>query len=234
MMKTLCVVVVLSLFSVCQSASLACEKLLNPLDKGPDLSGSWHIIAVSSENCLFTALINALVLLSAKVNITSKDTPNTYDTNFKIKIYGYCVSESEPLFYVNNTLFGLDSNNAPTGDPDVLLQTGCPDCMVLKGVDVISTFLLLSKRKTVSAAELKEFETQTECLGWSKPLVLNSDHDYENCQSLDDDNTDIDTSGLIYQRLKRTSAESFKCLAENFLSYPRAAFQWAQQFWSKR
>ncbi|TNN27304.1 hypothetical protein EYF80_062552 [Liparis tanakae] len=39
-MKTLCVaaVVVLSLTSACQAASLACEKLLKPVDKGPDVS----------------------------------------------------------------------------------------------------------------------------------------------------------------------------------------------------
>ena len=32
------------------------------------------------------------------------------------------------------------------------------------------------RRKTVTAAELKEFETQVECAGWSKPQVLSTDH----------------------------------------------------------
>lgn len=32
------------------------------------------------------------------------------------------------------------------------------------------------RRTAVSAAELMEFETQAECLGWSKPHLFNTDH----------------------------------------------------------
>ncbi len=32
------------------------------------------------------------------------------------------------------------------------------------------------RRKTVTAAEMKEFEAQTECFGASKPQVLHTDH----------------------------------------------------------
>ncbi|XP_038551733.1 uncharacterized protein LOC119885659 isoform X2 [Micropterus salmoides] len=234
-MKNLCVaVVVLSLTSVCQPASLACEKLLKPVDKGPDFSGSWYLIAISSDSCLATTLLNSFFWPSVAVDITSKDIPNIYNGNFKIKMYGVCANESENYLYENNTVFDVDSNNAPTGSPDVMLQSGCPDCIVAKTDDIINTFVLFSRRKIVTAAELKEFETQTECLGWAKPQVLNTDHDYENCTSLDDD--DVDTSGLshmIYQRLKNTYTEPLKCLAGNFLYYPSLAIEWAQQGWDK-
>lgn len=32
-----------------------------------------------------------------------------------------------------------------SGDKDVLLQTGCPDCIVTKGDDTVETFLIFSK-----------------------------------------------------------------------------------------
>ncbi|KAI9520988.1 hypothetical protein NQZ68_010689 [Dissostichus eleginoides] len=38
-------------------------------------------------------------------------------------------------------------------------------------------------RNTVNAAELKEFRTQAECLGLYDPVILSSNHEYENCRS---------------------------------------------------
>ncbi|XP_038551734.1 uncharacterized protein LOC119885660 [Micropterus salmoides] len=235
MMKTLCVaVVVLSLTSVCQPASLACEKLLKPVDKGPDLSGGWYLIAISSDVCLVTTLLNSVFWPSFAVDVTSKDTPNIYDVNFKVKMYGYCTNETEQYFYEKNNIFSVSSNNTPSGEPDVLLQSGCPDCIVVKDTDIIDTLMLYSRRKTVTAAELKEFETQTECLGWPTPQVLNTDHEYENCPALDDDDDDTDTSRLslmMYQRLKNVYTEPLKCLAYDFLYYPRLAYEWVRQEW---
>ncbi|XP_044071161.1 uncharacterized protein LOC122884814 [Siniperca chuatsi] len=231
MMKTLCVaVVVLSLTSVCQPVSLACEKLLKPEDKGPDLSGIWYFIAMSSQSCWVPTLLNTVAWPSVRVNITSKDTPNIYNARHDIKIYGYCSNYSDTFLYQNNAMFDVDSDNAPSGEQEVLLQTGCPDCHVVKSDEFAGILVLFSRRKTVTAAELKEFETQTECLGWSKPQVFNSDHNYENCPLIDDDN--IDASGLptkFFQRLKNTYTEPLKCLAENLLYYPSVAYNWAQQ-----
>ncbi|GAA6216770.1 uncharacterized protein LOC108873550 [Lates japonicus] len=183
MMKTLCVaVVVLSLTSVCQSASLACEKLLKPVDKGPDLSGRWYLIAVSSDICL-APLVYAL-WPSIAVNITSKETPNNYDVDLKLSTYGYCINGSGNFYYGNNTIF--EFADAPTDEPNVLLQSGCPDCVVMRRNETSEHLLLFSRRQNVSADELKEFETQADCLGWYKPEVLNSGHEYENCTVVDD------------------------------------------------
>ena len=35
----------------------------------------------------------------------------------------------------------------PTGKPDVLLYSGCPDCFVVKGYDGIDSMMLASKEK---------------------------------------------------------------------------------------
>ncbi|XP_035799328.1 uncharacterized protein LOC111588782 isoform X1 [Amphiprion ocellaris] len=257
-MKTFCVaVVVLSLISVCQAASLACQKLMKPVDKDPDISGTWHYIAVSTEHCWSTTLLNVFFWPSAAVDITAKGTPNIYDANVKIKMYGMCNNESESFHYANHNVFNIDSNNAPTGEADVLLQTGCPDCLVVKGVDILNTLTLFSKdnrgtqsgnimsshglylrcvtsspgrRKSVDAAELKEFETQAQCLGWSKPLVLSTDHDYENCISVDD--SDIDEAAAttfftkMYERVKSMHHKVTECIKDTFLAYlPTSIFQ---------
>ncbi|KAJ4927050.1 hypothetical protein JOQ06_014790 [Pogonophryne albipinna] len=142
MMKTLCVAaLVLSLSSVCQPAPLACEKLLQPVDKAPDLTGNWRVIAMSSEICLWSLLMRYVLWPSVEVDITSTETPNTFIDNYKGKMVGTCFNESGDGFvYANSTSTGK------------------------------------CRRKTVSAEEMKEFETQAECLGWAKPQLFNSDY----------------------------------------------------------
>ncbi|XP_026205312.1 uncharacterized protein LOC113155049 [Anabas testudineus] len=235
MMKTLVVaVVVLSLTSVCQPAPLACDKLLKQADKSPDLSGRWYLIAMSSDICLIPAILNTLFWPSVAMDITAQETPNVYNGSYNINMYGYCTSEAELFLFANNTIFDVDENNSPNGESEVLLQTGCADCIVVKGEEAINTLLLFSRRKTATAAELKEFEAQTECLGWSKPQILNTDHEYENCKTLDD-STDVDSSelcNLMYQRVKNTYSVPFKCFTESLIHDPHAAYDWAQQKWN--
>ncbi|XP_067444673.1 uncharacterized protein [Thunnus thynnus] len=214
-MKTLCVaIVVLSLTSVCQPASLACEKLLNPEDKSPDLSGRWHVIASSADKCWFPLLVNALFWPSIAMDITAKDTPNIYDANIKFDSHGYCTNKSTPLRYENNTIvLDVDSDNLVTGKSFFLVQTGCPDCLVLKGDHDLKTLTLFSRRKNVTADELKEFEAQAECLGWMKPQMLKSDHDYETCKSFKDitDSDDQAVMSMMDDRVKTMQDDLVKC-----------------------
>ncbi|XP_042360993.1 uncharacterized protein LOC121956694 [Plectropomus leopardus] len=240
MMKTLCVVViVLSLGSVCQAASLACEKLLKPLDKAQDFSGSWYVIAFSTEKCLVGTLMNAILWPSVAVDITPKTTPNVYSAKVKAKVYGYCETDSEDFFYkpTDNKILEVDINDAPFGEPDGLLQSSCPDCIVIKsyGDDFINTFMLLSRRENVSDAEQKEFEAQVECSGWSKPQVLNTDHDYKNCPGTDSLENDSDAAkvfALMRQRLQTNYQEPLTCLVETFRQLPSAAYTWAKETWN--
>ncbi|XP_034389269.1 uncharacterized protein LOC117731194 [Cyclopterus lumpus] len=232
-MKPLCVaaVVVLSLTSVCQAASLACEKMLKPVDKGPDIRGIWYLIAISSEECWVSTLFNSVLWPSVEMNITSKDTSKIHSAEFKFKIYGYCHIEREHYLYENNTLSDVNINtDEAEGEPDVLLQSGCPDCIVIKERN--NVVFLISRRKTVTDAELKEFESQVACLGWSKPEVTNSDYDYENCLSFDDDGDTSGLSSLILKRLRNTYIEAFKCFMVTLFSQPGTMFALAKETWS--
>ncbi|XP_008278517.1 uncharacterized protein LOC103356215 [Stegastes partitus] len=202
---------------------------MKPADKAIDFSGKWRYIAISTEVCLATTLVDVFLWPSAEVDITAKDTPNIYNANVNYKVYGMCYNESLPLYYANHNVFNVDSNNAPIGQADVMLQTGCPDCLVVKGSDFMNTLTLFSKRKSVDAAEMKEFETQVECLGWSKPLVFNTDHDYENCKSLDDDTADVETMQSYFnemsKRVTNMSHKLIRCIIEIILCQIITFFQ---------
>ncbi|XP_062272521.1 uncharacterized protein LOC133978177 [Scomber scombrus] len=215
-MKTLCVViVVLSFTSVCQPASLACQKLLKPAETIPVLAGRWHGIAFSSELCVLPKLLGTVFWPSIALDVTAKDTANVYDVNLKINTHGFCANQSETYFARNNHIFDVDSNNLPVGDPHVMLQTGCPDCIVLKRNDIL-TIELYSRRSTVTADQMREFETQTECLGWKKPEVLKSDHDYDTCKIIEDDTdtNNAELKAIVNERMEKAKEEIVKCVGE--------------------
>ncbi|XP_071350722.1 uncharacterized protein [Trachinotus anak] len=232
-MKTLCVaVVVLSLTSVCQPALLACKQLLKPVDRDPDFSGRWYVIAVASNTCLLPGLLNAVFSPSIALDITSSNTPNVYNVSILSKWHGYCDNDTSSFFYGNNTLFDADNNNDTSDELSELLQSGCPDCVVTKGGDTFTILMLLSRRKTVTAAEMKEFATQTECLGWYKPEVLSTDHEYENCNSLEDDDFDFDIPEIWNMVSQRLDSVLLNCILERLLYYCKVAFGWFQQMWN--
>ncbi|KAK5872131.1 hypothetical protein PBY51_012859 [Eleginops maclovinus] len=106
-----------------------------------------------------------------------------------------------------------------------MLQSGCPDCVVLKQDAPHATHLtLFSRRKTVSAEEMKEFETQAECLGSSKPQLFNSDHDYTNCRSLDEV-SHVEIYSTLLTRLSNMNPDVFKCVRDFVLNdLPKADF----------
>ncbi|XP_034023549.1 uncharacterized protein LOC117507894 [Thalassophryne amazonica] len=221
-MNSLCIGVVLSLLTASHSAPLTCEPLLKAVEKGPDLSGKWYVIAHSSDICLIPLLVNTLLWTSFSMDFTEKTPPNTYTVVTAIKMFGYCVNDSDTIFYKTNTIFDVNSKNVTGEEPHVLLQSGCPDCIVIKDQDTPKNLLLLSRRKTVSTAEVKEFETQAQCLGWSKPQVFNNDDGFDNCKWLEDDDVDVDFEGIyvkMTQRLKKASKEIKKCVWDFFLTY---------------
>ncbi|XP_067361950.1 uncharacterized protein [Channa argus] len=232
MMKTLCIAaVVLSLTSVCQPASLDCDNLLKPVDKSPDLSGRWFIIAMSSEICMIPALLNSLMFPSIAVDITAQAKPNIYETTVRFKLYDHCAAESETVLFERNIMFEVDSNHSLAGSADVLLQTGCPDCLVLKGNDTFEVLLLLSRRQNVTDAELKEFRMQVKCLDWAEAEILNTDHDYKNCKSLDDD-SDVDFSALwsmMSERLKNSFKTPLKCITKDISGFINAIYEIIQE-----
>ncbi|CAG5978896.1 uncharacterized protein ACNS7B_005593 [Menidia menidia] len=224
-MRTLCVaVILLTLISVCQSASLACDKLSKPLEKGPDLPGRWYYLAFATKQCLPSTVFNAVFWPSIVMDISSKGLPNLYDANLQLKMYGFCVNETEQFFNDHVKIWDVDSDNNPTGSPNVLLQTSCPDCIVVQSEDTIGTLVLLSKRNAITEAEMKEFETQAECLGWSKPKVLNTDFDVNNCRYVEDSTTEDESEAQnllmkVYERVKSKRQNIIDCLVDSIVNY---------------
>ncbi|KAK5872132.1 hypothetical protein PBY51_012859 [Eleginops maclovinus] len=107
MMKTLCVAaVVLSLSSVCQPAPLACEKLLQPADKAPDLTGNWRYLAVSTKICLWSLFVRNVLWPSVEMDITFTETPNELLANLKVKTLGGCINASNVFVYENSRFSG--------------------------------------------------------------------------------------------------------------------------------
>ncbi|XP_051269575.1 uncharacterized protein LOC127371047 [Dicentrarchus labrax] len=240
-MKTLCVaVIVLSLTSVCQPASLACEKLLKPEARDIDLLGKWYIVAISSESCWLNAF-NVVFEPSGDMNFASKDTSNIYEITVRVKMHGYCINETESILYQNNTMFDLDVNNTVTGKPDKLMQSVCPDCIVGQTVDedFMSGLWLLSRRQKVTAAELAEFEAQGKCLGLKKSVLFGTNHDYENCPSwddidMDDDDDDGNLSAVLFkvlEKMKSNFAVPLLCLVES-INFYELLYEWAQETWT--
>ncbi|XP_056252321.1 uncharacterized protein LOC130181871 [Seriola aureovittata] len=227
MMKTLCIaVVVLSITSVCQAASLACEQLLKPVDKDPDISGRWYLIAMSSNTCFFQGFMNAFLWPSFAVDITATDTSNIYNATLRFGMLGIC-DDTSSLLYGNGTIFDTDDSKE---DLLVLLQSGCPDCLVMKGGDDYSILLLMSRRKNVTAAEMKEFESQTNCIGGYKPEVLNTYNDFENC-TLEDD-LDLDNPEIWSMVSQRLNKMLHHCFTDELNSYYSIVRDWAQNTWN--
>ncbi|XP_047439530.1 uncharacterized protein LOC125007019 isoform X2 [Mugil cephalus] len=207
-MKKLCViVVVLSLVSVCRPVPLTCEKLMKPVDQDPDLTGRWYYIAGSSKVCWAIVLFNTFLWPSIAVDITSTETPDVYNYNDQLKIYGHCLNNSHLNFYKNHSIFSVDGYYA-----EVLLHTSCPDCIVLNAHDYT-----LGRRKAITEAELKEFEMQTECFGWSKPQVLNNEFDYQNCNTLDVNPTEWSLALKIFERAYTMRHSIASCIIDTFL-----------------
>ncbi|XP_014867319.1 PREDICTED: uncharacterized protein LOC106932890 [Poecilia mexicana] len=229
-MKTACAaVVLLSLFSVSQPASLACEVLLQPVDQLQDIQGTWYFVAVSSSYCWVVTVLNTLGAPSLQIDFTSTSKSNVYDMNLKMKIAGQCENNTDKVFLETDGISTADSNGPKTNEKCLLLRTSCADCLILKDDNSpASILLMLSRKPTVTDAELKEFEAQADCLNLYKPQVLNTDHD---CSSY---NTTMDSSQFereFPERIKNMFSGIFTCVTDKVLYYPRTVLGWAQSAW---
>ncbi|XP_075997272.1 uncharacterized protein LOC142991138 [Genypterus blacodes] len=214
-MKTLCVAIVaFSLITVCQMAPMnTCEQLMKPVDKGPDISGTWYLTAVASDSCLLKVGLAQLLMSSLAFEISATDKPNSYMANMTLRLFGYCYNDNakEAVFY-NGTVISADGE-----DSDSLLSTGCRDCMVIREhvTDVVSIITLMSRRKNITAAELEEFDKQAECFGMSKPQTIGTDND-ETCKPSTDETSIVadlfDIIGYLVERYSEIISTYTKCI----------------------
>ncbi|XP_076741114.1 uncharacterized protein LOC143419013 [Maylandia zebra] len=167
-------VAVLGLLSLGHSAPVtSCENLIQPLEiHGNQLVGKWTQIAAST-GIPGSKMLMKMLVVSAWMNTTAATEANKFNNLYIQKMMGKCFALKTTMTLVNNS---LELNNQSSA---VLLNTGCPDCLVIFANDTIgrttSKLNLLSRRTKVSAAELEEFTKQAECLNLQPPAIMDSE-----------------------------------------------------------
>ena len=172
---TFVVAAVLGLLSVGQSAPVSgCERLIQPLEiQGREqLLGNWIFIAESTD-IKGSKLLTKMFVESAWEKVTAANESDAINIFQSQKMFGRCFSLTTKLTLENSTL----SMVQPLSSSGVLLNTGCPDCLVFYTKytterNTYSGLQLLSKRNEVTAAELEEFKKQVECLNLPPAAIL--------------------------------------------------------------
>ncbi|XP_045903695.1 uncharacterized protein LOC123969949 [Micropterus dolomieu] len=172
-------VAVLSLLSVGQSAPVSsCESLIQPLEiQGREqLLGKWMHVAESTEDHNVGVVLKTF-RESHSLKITAATESDAVALMGTVKAFGYCVTNTVKMTLGNSTLQPRTINISPTVN---LLKTGCSDCLLLQFYYQMTgrnlkVLQLLSKRQTVTAAELEEFKKQAECLNFAQPFSLDQD-----------------------------------------------------------
>ncbi|CAI5680158.1 unnamed protein product [Oreochromis niloticus] len=168
-------VTVLGLLSLGHSAPVtSCENLIQPREiHGNQLVGKWTQIAESTGIPQFKVLTK-MPLETAWMNITAANEANTFNNLYVHKMMGMCSTLKTNMTLVNNSMVHNYQYSA------VLLNTGCPDCLVIYsnntvGRTTVKALHLLSRRVKVFAAELEEFTKQAECLNLESPAIMDSE-----------------------------------------------------------
>ncbi|TDH16125.1 hypothetical protein EPR50_G00016420 [Perca flavescens] len=192
-------VAVLSLLSIGQSAPVSsCESLIKPIEiNGTEkLLGSWTFIG-ESTNMPASKLLTKMFVESARVKITAaEDAINVFQSQ---KMFGRCFTFLTTTMILENSTLSIVQ---PLNGSEVLLTTGCPDCLATYGKYNIggrtySGLQLLSRRNKVTAAELEEFTKQVECLNLPPPAFLDPEKGFCPDESHSQETEVIDLTNLM-------------------------------------
>ncbi|KAL3996373.1 6-phosphofructo-2-kinase / fructose-2,6-biphosphatase 4 [Sarotherodon galilaeus] len=167
-------VTVLGLLSLGHSAPVtSCDNLIQPREiHGNQLLGKWVLLG-DSRSIPGSKMLVQMLMENTWAKITAASEANTFNSLQIQKKMDKCFTLKEKLTLVNNTLTILH----PYRVSGVLLNTGCPDCLVIYsnmtvGRIEVRALKLLSRRVKVSAAELEEFTKQAECLNLQPPAIM--------------------------------------------------------------
>ncbi|XP_034739172.1 uncharacterized protein LOC117951528 [Etheostoma cragini] len=193
-------VAVLSLLSSGQSAPVtSCESLIKPIEISgtEELLGKWTYIG-ESTNIPASKLLTKMFVESARVEITAADESGAINAFQSQKMFGRCFTLTTRMTLANHTL----SIVQPFNGSEVLLTTGCPDCLASYinydiGGRTYSGLQLLSKRNKVTAAELEEFTKQVECLNLPAPSILDPERGFCPDESHSQETEAVDLTNLI-------------------------------------
>ncbi|KAJ0050669.1 hypothetical protein NL108_005072 [Boleophthalmus pectinirostris] len=165
---------ILSLLYVGHTAPTTnCESLTQQINIERDLLlGKWMYIAETTTMPGITELTKTFVE-SVYVNVIPLPDDRSLEFKQTQRTLGSCLTISSTIRLENNTM----TITKPTKATDVLLTTSCPDCLVVKGnfslgTSYYDTLQLLSRRRTLSTAELDEFKRQAECLSLKEPAIM--------------------------------------------------------------
>ncbi|KAM4604171.1 uncharacterized protein ACJ7VT_018755 isoform 1-T1 [Polymixia lowei] len=155
------------------------ENLIRPLENpGIDMMlGTWVIIATSYESPGTNKLWKTIVG-SGWSKSTAGSQSNTLTVIQSRKMSGLCFKLQVNMTFENNTFHMVK----PFPSSGVLLNTVCPDCFLghdktIKGGTTFGGLHLLSKRRTVTAAELDEFEKHVKCFKLPSPVIMDPEKD---------------------------------------------------------
>ncbi|XP_072319018.1 uncharacterized protein [Eucyclogobius newberryi] len=151
-----------------------CESLTQKIDiESRDLLlGKWMYVA-ESTTMPGTKMLTKKFVDSSFVNVMPLPDSRSVEFTQIQKSFGSCISLSSTVQVANNTM----EMTKPFSASEVLLTTGCPDCLVVLGNFTLgSTYFqslqLLSKRRMLSTAELDEFKKQAECMKLLAPAFM--------------------------------------------------------------
>ncbi|KAM4604173.1 uncharacterized protein ACJ7VT_018755 isoform 3-T3 [Polymixia lowei] len=155
------------------------ENLIRPLENpGIDMMlGTWVIIATSYESPGTNKLWKTIVG-SGWSKSTAGSQSNTLTVIQSRKMSGLCFKLQVNMTFENNTFHMVK----PIRSSGVLLNTVCPDCLLgydetIIGETTFGALHLLSKRRTVTAAELDEFEKHVKCFKLPSPVIMDPEKD---------------------------------------------------------
>ncbi|XP_020792543.1 uncharacterized protein LOC110171191 isoform X2 [Boleophthalmus pectinirostris] len=220
-MKALCAVLCLGLLSVCRAAPLTCDQLLM-VTQHHDLNfaGKWYVHAVSTDSCAISSFLNTFMKPSVVLDAVYKEAPNSYEVTTTLKTLSYCMNETESVSFDKTSVTTQNGNKYETYH---LLHSSCSDCTVWKMDGLVKVLLLYSRKTTIDAADLKEFETQAACLNLPQPLQFNNDYDVSNCKDIEESPTDEETT-ILAQRLEKFLSELVECLVQYIRSWVMSSF----------
>ncbi|KAJ0023973.1 hypothetical protein NQD34_003872 [Periophthalmus magnuspinnatus] len=205
-MKAVCAVLCLGLLSVCRAAPLTCDQLLTTQDQELDFAGRWYLHAMSTDSCAFSHLMHTLMKPSIMVDAVRSETAQTFEVVTTFKIQSFCMNDTEAYSFDKTSL-------TYTSFPHKyhLLPSSCSDCTVLKTEGLTKIILLYSRKPSVDAADLKEFETQASCLGLPQPKQFDNDYEMSNCKDIEEDEPTSEEGDVFIKRAEDFLRELIQC-----------------------
>lgn len=165
-----CAIVLFCWASASHSTPNPCENLRRPVDSlnFNDVKGRWALVAVSAADPKYLEKLKSGDSGSGSFANYTDSTAISFTRVSK-------ADDSCQYMQTNVTLDGSGFIDPHFNITMTLLQSSCPDCLVLslnKSPDQPLRLYLFSRRREVEQREMEEFKAQAECLSMSEHHVM--------------------------------------------------------------